>query len=101
MSLPTKEMEENIVSVLVRLDSEAKVPGISKEEFGKRGQALTKLLKKVGDDFGQQVMGRLFIDASKQAGHTIGPLDTSIIQKLVELGFKINDIGRGVSYNKN
>lgn len=98
MSLSTKEIEQNIVNVLVRLDVEAKTHDITEEEFGKRGAAISRVLHEVENDFGEQVMVKIFIDASKQAGHTIGPLDSLFLEKLFKLGFKIRGVGKIVSY---
>ena len=69
MSLPTKQIEENIISVLLRLDSEAKAPNITAEEFGRRGIAIRRILEKAESDFGQQFMAKIFIDASKKQLH--------------------------------
>ena len=101
MDTSTKLIQDNIITVLVRLDSEAKKPGTSVEEFGKHAFAITKLLNKVTDDFGDGVMLKLFGAASKQAGHTIGPLEQSIVKKLVGSGLEITKIGKVAYYKRN
>ena len=71
------EIQNNIISVLVRLDHEAreaKNHPNSAKEIGKRGAAITGLLRKVENDFGSNFMLKVHKDASLKAGHTIGPL---------------------------
>ena len=40
-------VKRNIIEVLVRLDGEAKEPNIDVNEFGRRGKAISWLLRKV------------------------------------------------------
>ena len=83
-----------IVSVLVHIDRESNVPGVSEEEFAKCGLRLTRVLNKVEQESGTQFMMSMFIAASKRAGHTIGPLDSRFIQKLVKNGCIIKNVRR-------
>lgn len=95
-----KTITDNIITVLVKLDNESKEKDISATEFGKRGNAITNLLLQVENDFGIEYMLKIFIIACKKLGHTLGPLDTSVVKKLIENGFIVNKIDKVVSYEK-
>ena len=89
-----------IISVLVHIDSESKIPDISEEEFAKCGFRLTKVLNKLENESGEHFMVSMFIAASKRAGHTIGPLDYRLIQKLVKNGCVVKNIKKVLKYEK-
>jgi hypothetical protein len=91
----------NIVETLIRISEEAKKQDISAADFGRRGVAIKYLLDKVEEDFGLQSMIKVFTRASKELGRPLGPLDVATVQKLVSLGFKIQNMGRVVEYKKN
>ena len=92
---------ENIVSVIVRIDNESKVPNISAEEFVKCGNAMTRLLNKVENDFDLMFMCKVIIRATDKLKHTPGPLNTSIIKKLISKGFILHDVTRVATYSKS
>merc|ERR1711962_163902 len=96
----TAEMQQNVVTVLVRLDNEAKEPNIGPEEFAKRGFGIQNLLRKVESDFGTGMMMKMFIKANEAAGHTIGPLDASFVKELMKMGCTITGVHKVVKYNK-
>ena len=99
MSLPPIEIQNNIISVLVRLDSEAreaKNHPNSAKEIGRRGAAITGLMRKVENDFGSNVMLKLHKDASSKAGHTIGPLDASLLKDMLNMGCSVKKVHSAV-----
>lgn len=96
-----QQITDNIINALVRLDNDAKQPNTSAEMFGKCGRAILTLLNKVESDFGTGYMINVFINTNKQLGHTLGPLDSSIIKKLLSYGFKIDNIKKVCEYEKN
>ena len=97
MNVP-KKIIDNIVSVLIHLD--IREANISAYEFGKRGIAIKNLLNKVEDDFGFEFMIHIFMITSKQLGHTLGPLDISIVEKLTSVGFGIKKVTKVCEYSK-
>ncbi len=99
-----EQIKNNIISTLIRIDTEAHDPNISSEKFSQYAFAIKKILNKVEIDFGSNYLKDIFISTTKQLGHSPGPLEPSMIQKLVSFGFKIkhaNKIMKSVSYNKN
>ena len=89
------EIQNNIISVLVRLDHEAreaKNHPNSAKEIGKRGAAITGLLRKVENDFGSNFMLKVHKDASLKAGHTIGPLDASLLRDMLNMGCDVKKV---------
>ena len=91
---------ENIISVLIRLDEESKMPNITAEEFGRRGIAITRILNKVEEDFGTEIMMKIFALTNARLGRTLGPLDVKFVQRLVKCGVQITNIGRMVEFDK-
>ena len=99
-NMQNKEVILNtIVQVLSRLDSEANKPNISPEDYAHRGHAITKILNKVENDFGKIFMLNVFTFTNKTVGHTIGPLEPVIVNKLIDLGCKIN-VNKVVQFKK-
>jgi hypothetical protein len=94
-----KTILNNIVSVLIRIDHEGRKPNINAVEFNNCGQAISKLLKRIEDDFGIDFMIEVFIITTKQLNHTLGPLDVSILKKLMLNGFEINSINKVAQCN--
>ena len=45
-------------------------------------------------------MLHIFKKAGDELGNTIGPLDYTIVKKLLSLGFKITDVKSVISYKK-
>ncbi len=93
---------ENFISVLTLLDNKAKQFKLKNnaDEYGKRGLAITKLLNQIENDFGIEYMIDIFIRTSKQLGHNLGPLDSSIVTKLIDNGFEIKNVSNIVKYKK-
>ena len=103
MSQPSIKIQNNIISVLVRLDHEAreaKNHPNSAKEIGRRGLAITSLLRKVENEFGSNVMLKLHKDASSKVGHTIGPLDESLVKDMVHMGCSVKKVHGVVQYEK-
>jgi hypothetical protein len=100
MNTVTKQIEDNIIAVLIRLYNEAHVTNCSADEFGERGLAISQILELVERDFGIDYMIKIFIMTSKKIGHTLSPLDLSIVRKLESNGFEINNISKAVEYKK-
>ena len=89
------DVQKNIVSVLLRLDHEAreaKNHPNSAKEIGRRGAAITGLLRKVENDFGSNFMLKVHKDASSKAGHTIGPLDASLLKDMMNMGCSVKKV---------
>lgn len=93
-------ISNNIINTLIKLNKESQKKDIDPNEFGKIGFAITYILNKVEDDFGKDKFLEIFKKTNTQLGHTLGPLNISIIKKLVSLGFEIKQIKRGVKYQK-
>ena len=91
---------ENIVTVIVRIDNESKVPNISAEEFVRCGLAMDRLLNKVENDFDLNFMCRAFIKATERLKHSPGPVGPTIIKKLMSKGFVLHDVMKVGSFNK-
>ena len=99
-SVDSLRRENIIISVLVHIDSESEIPDISEEEFLKCAFRLTKVLNKLEKESGEHFMMSMFIAASKRAGHTIGPLDHRLVQKLVKNGFVVKNLKKVLKYEK-
>ena len=99
-SVNSLRRENIIISVLVHIDSESKIPDISEEEFAKCAFRLTKVLNKLEKESGEHFMVSMFIAASKRAGHTIGPLDYRLVQKLVKNGCVLKNTKKVLKYKK-
>lgn len=97
----TQQITDNIVETLLKLHNESIIPNISAEEFGKRGNAISFLLNKIENDFGIKYMLYIFNITSKKLGHTLSPVDTTIIKKLLENGYEIKNVKKGVTYKKS
>ena len=103
MSLPPTEIQQNIISVLKRLDREAreaKTQPNSAVEVGRRGMAITQLMRKVEADFGAGAMLKLHRDASMEAGHTIGPLDAKLLKDMMKMGCEVTKVHNVVKCTK-
>jgi hypothetical protein len=98
--LETQKIIDNIITVLIRLDTEAHQPNIEISEYMKRGLAIKNMLEKVETDFGSKIMIDIFLMTNKRLGRTLNPLDPSILKKLLSHGFKINKIEKCASYKK-
>ena len=95
MTLPPAQIQRNIISVLIRLDREAreaKTGPNNVEEIARRGNAITWLMRKVEKDFGSNIMLTLHADASVEAGHTIGPLDASLLKDMLNMGCNVKKV---------
>ena len=87
-------VKENIISVLIRIDSQSRDDNITPDEFAKCAYAIQRLLDKIEVDFGTAFMVNVFKEACEKAGHTIGPHTAGMIQKLTVLGFKVTGINK-------
>jgi len=76
---------ENTITVLINLDTESNQPNITTEEYDKLGTEITKILNKFEEKFGLESMLNLFAFTSKKLGHTLGPLEQSIMDKLTSV----------------
>ena len=94
-----KQTSENIIATLMRLHNEAKEPNITTQEWVRRGNAITYILNKIETEFGAKYMLHIFVWTSKQLGETLGPLNHSIVQKLVVNGCKITKLKKIVRYS--
>ena len=95
MTVPPAQIQRNIISVLIRLDREAreaKTGPNNVEEIARRGNAITWLMRKVEKDFGSNIMLKLHADASVEAGHTIGPLDASLLKDMLNMGCNVKKV---------
>lgn len=101
------KITNNIVDVLVRLDNEAKTfkPSDNEaktfkplnKEYIVRLCAIQNILEKVSEDFGENYMIYVFALTCKKLGHTLGPLHSKTVKKLISKGFKIENVGHIIS----
>jgi len=96
----SKKIKDNIVSTLIILDNEAHDPNITANEYGKRGMAIKYLLENIENHYGTDFMVGAIAVASKQLGHSLGPLDVEIVKKLIPYGVTIGKVRKVVSYKK-
>ena len=90
-------IERNIIDVLKRLTNEAAQIDKLDVEYARRANAIIYILDKVCNDFGEKYMVYVFKKASDELGNTIGPLDYTILKKLVRLGCKVTNVKSIVS----
>ena len=90
-----------VIPVLKRLDTEGHAPEIEPKDFVRIGFGIKGVLDMVERDFGRKSMAIVVGCVSEQLGHSLSPLDNSIVKKLVAEGFEIGEIKRAVSYSKN
>lgn len=86
-----KQIINNIISTLVRLDNESKEPNITATEFARRGEAIKRILNKIESDFGSDFFVYIFKETCKKLGHTLCPLHNTIIKKLTKFGFEFEN----------
>lgn len=91
------KITKNIIDVLVRLDNEAKNFEPLDVEYIRRGCAIKCILEKVSEDFGEDYMIKIFTKTCKRLGHTLSPLHSQTIQKLMSKGFTVGKIHHAVS----
>ena len=89
-----------VIPVLKRLDTEGRAPNNDPKDFVRIGLGIQKVLDMVERDFGRKSMAMVVCCVSEMLGHSLSPLDYSIIKKLVAEGVEIGEIKRVVSYNK-
>ena len=87
-----------IVNVLMRLDKEAKEYEPLHEEYIRRAQAIKYVLDKAKQEFGSKAVGQLVALTSDKLGHTLGPLHYTIVKELIDIGFKVNNTYKIVSF---
>ena len=90
-------IERSVIDVLIRLANEASQIDELDVEHGRRANAIKYILDKVCNDFGEKYMLYVFKKASDELGNTIGPLDYTILNKLVSLGCKVTNVKSIVS----
>ncbi len=93
-------IENNIITVLVRLDNEAHEKGISPLEYARRGFGITNISNRVINDFGINYYLRILDKTNRKLGHTLGPLDSTIVKQLVKEGCVVSNMRRCVEYAK-
>ena len=89
-----------VIPVLKRLDTEGHAPNNDPKDFVRIGLGIQKVLDMVERDFGRKSMVMVVGCVSQLLGHSLSPLDNSIIKKLVAEGVEIGEIKRVVGYNK-
>ena len=85
---------------LKRLDEEGRVPNLAPKEMVRIGLSIKKILNMVERDFGRTSMKHVVGCVSNMLGHSLSPLDTSIIEKLVAEGVEIEGIRKVVCYSR-
>lgn len=98
---PESVIVQNMINVLKKIDKESKQKKDDVQEFNKCGLAIKKILDKIEIDFGTQFMIKIFYITCQELGHTLGPLDSSILQKLIKNGFVIKNINKKSKYCKS
>ena len=86
--------------ILKRLDEEGRVPNIAPKEPVRIGLSIKKILNMVERDFGRTSMMHVVGCVIEMLGHSLSPLDTSIIKKLVAEGVEIGEIKKVFCYNR-
>ena len=94
-----EQIRENIITVLIRLDTEAQLLKCELPEYVKRGNAITNILNKVSSDFGEAFMVAIYVDACDRAGHTINPIDNVNLRKMLKHGITITQVHNIVNKN--
>ena len=89
-----------VFPVLKQLDTEGHAPDNDPKEYVRIGLCIKKVLDKVERDFGRKSMAMVVCCVSQLLGHSLSPLDNSIIKKLVAEGVQIGEIKKVVTYSK-
>ena len=87
-----------VIPVLKQLDTEGHAPDNDPKDFVRIGLCIKKVLDKVERDFGRKSMAMVVCCVSQLLGHSLSPLENSIIKKLVAEGVQIGEIKRVVTY---
>ena len=91
---------KNVMSVLMRIHKEAHEPNISDKEYTRRSFAIKKILNMFEDDFGTELMIKIIQKTSEMLGETLGPLDHTIVKKLLANGCEVTKIHKVLEYKK-
>ena len=96
------EFIETCIIVLMRYHNEAKDYKMldDKKEYCRRGLGIKTLLNKIEHDFNTKEMLRVYVRTCQRLNETLNPLDIEIIHKLMENGFKINNVKSVLHYKK-
>ena len=96
------EFLETCIIVLMRYHNEAKdlIKLDDKKEYYRRGLGIKTLLNKIEHDFNTKEMLRVYVRTCQRLNETLNPLDIEIIHKLMENGFKINNVKSVLHYKK-
>jgi len=89
-----------VIPLLQRLDRDGHAPENEPKDFVRIGLCIKKVLDMVERDFGRKSMAMVVGCVSEMLGHSLSPLDNSIVKKLVAEGFEIGKIKSVVSYSK-
>lgn len=96
---PQQKITDTYVSVLVQLDRESKDPAADKYTYGRCGVHVKSVLEKAEADYGIEYMVGLFAVTCMRLGHTLGPLEVSLLDKLVKNGAVVRQIERATTYD--
>ena len=88
---------EVITNVLIRLDTEARAVEHDLNEYARRGHAIKFILENVKNDFGVEAMSNVVLQTSRMLGHTLNPLDSTILKDLINRRFVITKIQKAIS----
>lgn len=100
-TVPPRQVTDTYMSVLMQLDRESKAPAADKYTYGRCGVHVKSVLEKAEADYGTEYMVGLFAVTCLQLGHTLGPLEVSLLDKLVRNGAKVRQVERAVAYDKD
>ena len=84
-----------IVDLIKRLDLHGDHK-VSKETFAEHGQRISALLRRVKDRHGMDAMHFILANASRELGHTPGPINSDVLKMLVQSGATISRVHRAL-----
>ena len=79
----------NIIELLIKIDRKANEKNISDEVYINCGKLILKISNDIIDEYGIYTYLKLLNDVNKKLGHTLSPLDSTLIQKLIVVGCNV------------
>ena len=82
---------KDVIKLLMRLDRKSKELNTTAKEIERCAIEIKYILDRFEEDFGYDTMFDVFVKTCEKLGHTLGPLDQLIVQKLMDNGFQLPD----------
>ena len=86
------------ITILKNLDSHGK--DIELEDFIMRGKLIKQNLSLIENMFGFDIVLWIIKRTSIELGHTLSPLDSELVQKMIKAGCSVKEVKKVAEYEK-